>query len=176
MFAAAYSQATAFTRPVIISRRHVDGTCDSSIGSFVIVNDEGWIVTAAHIVNEYMNLEQSKQNYEKYLADRAAIENDKGLLPDQKRKRIRQMGTPDPKAITNFSFWWSGDGVVPKNIVRLGAGDPVQAGDLAVGRLEPFDPGSVSHYPLFKDHTKPISSGTSLCRLGFSVSLDNPDV
>jgi hypothetical protein len=39
--------------------------------------------------------------------------------------------------------------------------------DLAVGRLEPFDPAWVSDYPVFKDPTKDFRRGASLCKLGF---------
>jgi len=39
--------------------------------------------------------------------------------------------------------------------------------DVAVGRLDPFDPAWVSSYPVFKDPTKDFDSGAMLCRTGF---------
>jgi len=169
MFAAAYSQATGFTRPVIMSRRRVDGSCDSGIGSFVVVNNEGWIITAAHIVREYGILTEAKQKVLQFRDAQAAIQNDNSLLSNQKRKRLRKLGPVDPKGITDFSFWWGADGIGLKDAMVLGdgTGDPILTGDIAVGRLEPFDPASIPNYPQFKDASKPIASGTSLCRLGF---------
>jgi hypothetical protein len=43
----------------------------------------------------------------------------------------------------------------------------VAAVDLAVGRLDPFDPAWVAEYPTLKDPTKNFSPGASLCKLGF---------
>jgi hypothetical protein len=39
--------------------------------------------------------------------------------------------------------------------------------DLAVGKLEPFDPNSIGEYPVFKNPSEDMPAGTSLCRLGF---------
>jgi len=39
--------------------------------------------------------------------------------------------------------------------------------DLAVGRLQPFDPSKVKSYPVFKNPAEPMLPGSSLCRLGF---------
>lgn len=39
--------------------------------------------------------------------------------------------------------------------------------DIAIGRLHPWDPAWVSQYPVFKDPSRGIRPGTSLCRMGF---------
>ena len=161
MFAAAYSQASAFTKPVIISHVRPDGQCFAGIGSFVVVNDDGWFLTAAHVFTEFENLNTSKNAAAAHAAAEAAIRNDTSLLLDQKKKRLRALGQLDPKGATDFSFWWASDAVAVQNVTRI-----VDA-DIAVGRLVPFDPGSVANYPVFKDPAKRIASGTSLCRLGF---------
>ena len=49
MFAKAYSLARCFTQPVIISTRLYDKTVECTGGAFVVLNDEGWIITAAHL-------------------------------------------------------------------------------------------------------------------------------
>lgn len=170
MFASAYSQAAGFTKPVIISHVRGDGKCFAGAGSYVVVNDEGWIVTAGHIFAEYGKLSAAKAAAKQHDVDRQAIEADKGLLADQKRKRLKQLGALDAKAAIDFSFWWGGlpDGVQATQVHGL------KAADLAVAKLEPFDPAWVSSYPAFKDPKKPIASGTSLCRMGFPFHEIHP--
>ena len=50
MFADACEKMTRCTRPIISSALTVGGTLNSTIGSFVVINREGWALTAAHIV------------------------------------------------------------------------------------------------------------------------------
>jgi hypothetical protein len=56
MFHTALAIAEQYTQPVIISRRAVNGKCSSSIGSYVVINAEGWIVTAGHIIEQIAKL------------------------------------------------------------------------------------------------------------------------
>lgn len=51
MFKKAYAIASHFTHPVLMSSRFENGKVESGIGSFIIINKEGWIITAAHILN-----------------------------------------------------------------------------------------------------------------------------
>ncbi len=48
MFARAYDLAKSFTIPVTVSMRFYDGTVECGVGAAIVVNDEGWIITAAH--------------------------------------------------------------------------------------------------------------------------------
>jgi hypothetical protein len=43
MFSKAYEIASKFTHPVIVSMRFFDKTVESGLGSFIILNDEGWM-------------------------------------------------------------------------------------------------------------------------------------
>ena len=51
MFRAATALARTFTRPVVVSFRERDGRVGSSVGTYVVVNDAGWIVTTAHMLD-----------------------------------------------------------------------------------------------------------------------------
>ena len=53
--------------------------------------------------------------------------------------------------------------------VRLVEARVVPAADLALGRLEPFDPAPVAHYPVWKDPSRDFAPGRSLCKLGFPL-------
>lgn len=162
MFAAAYSQAASFTQPVIISHVRADNEAFAGIGSFVVVNEEGWILTSAHILDRFTKLAAEKRGFEDHAKAVTAIEADGSLLSDQKKKRIKALKQRlSPDAAVNFSFWWAHDGVAVTHAQVL------KDADLAVARLSNWDPAWVTSYPTFKDPMKPIASGTSLCRLGF---------
>lgn len=162
MFAKAYELASGFTRPVVISNRFFDGTVDCGCGAFIVVNDEGWIVTVAHLWQSYFAYKEHAKEISDYHEQIRTIEGDPRLGAKKKRKKIGRVKA-NPKWVTNHSFWWGGDGV-QLNDVR-----PFPEGDLVVGRLEPFDPTSISFYPVFKDPTSNLCPGTSLCKLGFPL-------
>jgi hypothetical protein len=61
MFKDAVRLATAFTRPLVISRKTVSGACGAAIGTFVVVNSEGWIVTAGHNLRQLHQLQDECQ-------------------------------------------------------------------------------------------------------------------
>lgn len=159
MFAKAYELACYFTQPVIISMRYFDNSVECGVGAFVIINDEGWIITVAHLWDAHFAMQQQKQEIEDYYKSMHIIENDKKLDEKQRRKRIARLNT-NPKWIKNASFWWGRDDSQLQDIKAL------PEADLIIGRLFPFDPKSVDNYPIFKDPQN-IKSGTSLCKLGY---------
>ncbi len=168
MFADSYAKSATFTKPVIISIVHPNDKCSGGVGSFIVVNNEGWIVTAAHILDEYLSLKERKQKYLDYAAERQNIEKDAALTPARKRKKLKRL-KPAADAVQDFSFWWGADKVVLKDVQGN------RADDLAVARLDPFDAASVTEYPTFKNPDLPLRSGTSLCRLGFPFHDISPE-
>ena len=110
MFAEAVSRARGFTRPVVISTFTARGQLMSNIGAFVVVNADGWILTAKHIVALYDQLTEAQGKHAAYLQAREDIQNNAGLLSDQKRSKLRKLGDPPEDAIKDFAFWWGQDG------------------------------------------------------------------
>ncbi len=160
MFSKAYEIASEFTHPVIISTRHFDGSVQCGCGAFVIVNSDGWIVTASHIIETFLIHQKHKNEIEAYTDQVKKIKNNPKLDRKQKNRSIKKIKT-NPKWITNHSFWWGQDGLsIQGNIIAL------PAGDIAVGKLSPFDGSKVNQYPVFKN-PKELKIGTSLCKLGF---------
>ena len=158
MFANAYELASNFTYPIIISNRFFDNSVKCGCGAYIVINDDGWIITVAHLLNSHFEFIKHKDlmsNYEKQVQ---IIQQNQKLNSKQKLKKVKQLKT-NPKWIINHSFWW-GDGVKLKDI------KPLPEGDLLVGRLDPFDPKMIKSYPFFKDPTN-LKIGTSLCKLGF---------
>ncbi len=75
MFARAVQVAQAFTRPLIVSKRLANGTVTSGCAAFVIVNDDGWMVTAGHVTSELVAHQQQSG-----AGDAAGIANLQGLV------------------------------------------------------------------------------------------------
>jgi len=158
MFANAVANAMQFTRPLIISTRQVDGTVSSNAATFFVVNDDGWIVTAGHVFDSFVKY-QSDSNKIKEVDARNAE------LPSPAKHAGTALELPqglkkDPKWLTNHSFWFGWDGV---RLVDVYVNRQI---DIAVGRLEGFQPKMITQYPVFRDPTT-LRPGTSLCRLGF---------
>lgn len=160
MFSKAYELASNFTNPVIVSIRFYDKKVECTGGAYVVVNDEGWIITVAHIAESFTAFQQHAKELKTYEEKLAEVQLDKSLTVKQRNKKLRQL-KPNPKWIVNHSFWWGWDGMSLKDIRVL------PEGDLLVGRLEPFNPTMVKTYPIFKDPAKGLRIGTSLCKLGY---------
>ena len=144
MFSNAYKLASCFMQPVIISTRFFDKTVKCECGAFIVLNDEGWIITVAHLWKSHFAFQQHTKEIAAYKKQLHAIQSNSKLSPKEKRKRIVRLKT-NPKWITNHSFWWGRDGVQLKNI------KPLLEGDLVIGRLEPFDPKKISTCPVLKN-------------------------
>lgn len=147
MFSDACERAMKYTRPVIFSTRSANDVVSSSVGTFVVINREGWIVTAGHVFDSFVKY---REDYEK-------------------AAKAEKEGKPkDPARITNHSFWWGGDGLTLENVYVN------REIDIAFGRLSGFRPETVREYPEFKtgDTVRP---GTSLCRIGFPFVGLNAD-
>ncbi|MDQ3551893.1 MAG: serine protease [Bacteroidota bacterium] len=159
MFAKAYSIAADYTFPVLGSFRYFDGTIESGLGSFVIINDEGWIITAAHILDPTLLHQKQSVEIQKYNQEKALIENNPALAEKEKQRRFKKMH-PNQKWISNYSMWWGADHHFIKSFFIL------KENDFAIGKIENYNPAFAKQYPVFKDPAT-LLHGTSLCKLGF---------
>jgi hypothetical protein len=159
VFAEAYQIASCFTLPAIVSVRYFDKTVECGCGAFIVINDEGWIMTVAHLFESFFAYQQHAKEIADFDQQARAIQQDSRLDIKQKRKRIGRLKS-NPKWITAHSFWWGRDGIQLQDIKLL------PEGDLVLGRLNPFDPQAVESYPIFKEPAI-LRVGTSLCKLGF---------
>jgi len=158
MFSQACEAAMQFTRPVVTSLRFLNGTVQSGPATYVVVNRDGWFITAAHIIEPSSVADQHKQKVNQYRQQVGSISANPTLGEREKRKKIAKVPKNDAW-ITNYSFWWGIDGMTADALVYPGP-------DLAIGQLKPFDPSWIGQYPKFKNPAK-LPIGTSLCRLGF---------
>ena len=146
MFAKACSIARGWTRPLIVSARLANGTVDTQVGTFVVINSDGWAFTAGHLFDSFVKF-QSDQKKIKEAAE----------MNDAKPGSVE----PDMKWITNHSFWFGSDGV---RMSRVYVNRQI---DIALMKLENLN--DVKTYPVFRT-PESIIPGTSVCRLGFAFS------
>lgn len=162
MFANAYELTSQFTFPVINSLRFYDGIVDCGLGSFIILNNEGWILTAAHIIESVLKAQKDQEEIKNFVLEKEKIEKNPSLLDQQKKKLIKKIENTsiNKKWITNHSLWWGSNEFLIDNIIfNLEI-------DLAVGQIKNFDPQKVVLFPKFKNPAS-LKHGTSLCKLGF---------
>ncbi len=160
MFAKAYTLVRHFMRPVIISIRFYDKTTECNGGNFVILNEEGWIITVAHLFESLRAFGKHTEEIKEFQFRQQSTQEKPLLTAKQRRRNVKTIKA-NPRWITNHSFWWGKDGVSLRDIKIL------PEADIAIGRLEPFDPVPVKTYPTIKDPAINLNPGTSLCKLGF---------
>ncbi len=153
MFEKALVLAQDYTRPIIVSHRRESGALASQVATYIILNQEGWFLTANHVVSLLDDLAAEKEKYEKQRG------------PSHNRSARRRKGHG---LVTEFSAWWGGDGI------QVLDGKRDLEADLAVGRLDPYNPKSVSHYPTFKNPEVNFQPGVNLCKLGFPFNEIKP--
>ncbi|GGE12616.1 hypothetical protein GCM10011529_18750 [Polymorphobacter glacialis] len=161
MFRNACAIAREFTRPVILCRKTVSGVCSSSIGSFIVLNNEGWILTAGHIIDQLDKLVAEEKATRDHPTRLAAIKSDSTLSKKDKYDLIKALGKIMPDATERAAANWHFPGAVLTQAKRHGVVD------IAVGKLEPFDPSWVTTYPVIKDPQKDFEPGASLCKYGY---------
>jgi hypothetical protein len=162
MFSTALALVEKYTLPVIYSRRLLSGQVQSGCGTFIVVNRDGWILTAGHILSELTLINEHLKEYGEYERQKQEILNDPRLTGKQKNKHIGRLPRK-PEWIRNQAVLWGG---FQSQLADVSV-DPVA--DLAVGRLHPFDPSWIQGFPILKDPSQPMLIGSSLCRLGYPL-------
>jgi hypothetical protein len=159
MFSKAYEIASKFTHPVIVSIRFFDKTVEGGLGSFIILNDEGWIITAAHILAPAFGQQQHAKEITDYNNQVKAIKENDKLKSHLKQRQLKNL-KPNNKWITNCSFWWGHD------LFKINHFEILRENDLAIGKIENYDKRFLNVYPKLK-RPENLKYGTSLCKLGF---------
>ncbi len=152
MFANACQVALNYTRPVAVSIRQHDGTVRTDIGSFIVLNSDGWAITAGHVFDSLVKFTEDKKKISEI--------NDINASRVQKNGSLSSEIKLDKTMITNHSFWWGWDGVAMNDILVN------RQADIAIGKLTNFNPRWVNEYPVFADPSS-IRIGESVGRIGF---------
>ncbi len=167
MFANACQIVSKFTRPIIISIRRANGTCESVIGTGVMVNEDGWMLTAKHILDALKAFSENKLTYQKIIATRNQIESNSSLSTHQRRTQLDQNKIP-PQIITHFHVWC---GWPDTEVLHALALPNIDLGALKISN---FNADSITQYPKFKNPKQPMLIGTSLCKMGYPFHSVHP--
>ncbi|MBK7039434.1 MAG: trypsin-like peptidase domain-containing protein [Bacteroidetes bacterium] len=163
MFSKAYNIANKFTHPFIIVLRTEDGHLEGGLGSFIVLNDEGWCMTAAHNFGVAFTFNQHQQ-------ERLAYEKQKSHLSEQAQQDSQTpstQGMKNPKWLTHFAILLGGQSIpILQNFIY---GEH----DIAFFQIDPKGFSTQTVYPKIKSSTA-ITPGTSLCKLGFPFVEVNP--
>jgi hypothetical protein len=169
MFQKAIAIASEFTIPIILSRKTVGGQCSTNIGTAVVLNRDGWIATAGHIMHQWQKLVEAAAVTQASNTRIEKIRADKNLTNKERAKALSsgaQVGRDDTERCSIFvgipNVKVTDFGFVPTE--TPGWGEVV---DIGVARLDGFKPEQIKTYPVFKDPRKDFEPGRSLCKLGF---------
>lgn len=159
MFTQAYNIANKYTQPFIITTRHIDGTVESGLGTFVMLNSDGWAMTAAHNFNVVFSYNQHQDEIKRYQESLQLINASQQLDEGEKETQRNALGY-NPKWITHYAIFLAGALVqIFENFIH---GEH----DIAFFRIDPHFINPYTIYPKIINH-RGISPGTSLCKLGF---------
>lgn len=165
MFSKAYEKATSYTYPIVISTRTFDNKINCSVGAYVIINNEGWVLTVAHILSLFLKASNDIKEYEIYKREINKIKTNKKLNHDQIRKRISKI-KPHKDWIVNHSFWWGKDNYRIDDFIFC------NDADIAIGKIIGYKNDCNQTYPKFID-PKNLKVATSLCKLGYPFNNIN---
>lgn len=151
MFASTLTKVSKFSKPLIISTRMLDGSTNSGTGTFVMINDEGWALTAGHNLQAWAKTEQDRPLVAEYDAEIERIsELDAGKRKSARKKLNRRI---DPtRTVRNCSYWWGDD-----QICSLQAHGSEPEIDLAAVKLDQLPVGFCDEYPTWQ---RSLGSGT----------------
>jgi hypothetical protein len=159
MFANAVTQAAKFTRAVLISTRLHSGKVETGCNTYLLLNADGWALTAGHSMSALLKFNEDKPKYDNYAAALAAIQADKTLPQSKKQKKIHALGF-DPNWLSNVSYFWGQD--VTEGLYHVDG-----LADLAAIKLGNLNLPADQKFPKFGDSQVELPQGTSLCKLGF---------
>lgn len=159
MFSKAYNQAKLFTHPLVVAMRYHDKTIESGLGAFVVLNDDGWLMTAAHNFGAAFAFGQHQQELAQFNEKVEKI-NANTQIKEHQRKLLAQAIKPNPKWITDFAVMLAGQRIEVLEHYFY------QQNDIAFIRV---DKSFIKGQVLFPKIINPdkINPGTSLCKFGF---------
>ena len=127
MFAEACQKAMKYTRPVAVSTRMHDGTCRTDVGTMIVINSDGWAITAGHLFDSFVKFREDTKKIEEI----DKLNTTRVQHPNAPSTQIRV----DKDFITNHSFWWGWDGVRLNNVSAKGNYFAMNCSDMEVDKL-----------------------------------------
>ena len=135
-------------RPIFVATRHGAQPARFAVGASVMVNDDGWTLTAGHVVRAALQALEAQREYD-------------GLSKREQRRRIGER----PDTVTRAGVRWGSwdDPSVTGQFLLHGAAD------LALFQLSGFVTPRGYREPVFRADAAP---GESVCRVGYALLDD----
>jgi hypothetical protein len=153
MFTQAVVTASRFTFPYIGLRRTASGEVRATMGAFVMVNNEGWALTSAHLVDDIIACERDREEFAS------------GKLHEE----------TSPERCARHVELWSVPGFEHSR-PRLTKAMVSPLPDVALIRLESLQALPVDDLPVLRDvEADPLLQGTSVCRYGYPFHVVNAE-
>ena len=160
--------ARHFVRPAYTSIQTFDGRVGSGIGAYVVINEEGWAVTAAHLITEIVQCHQDQEairDYDKRILE-IRLEGNAGKSQSLRKKLDREIGL----ALKDRGPYIRRAGILWSNPAVISTQDHVyQLADIMVFKLENVDALEVDIFPKFK-RPAGLAAGTSVVRSGYAFN------
>jgi S1-C subfamily serine protease len=166
MFADAIGRAAEYTCPYVAMRRKHDGEVFSSIGAFIILNREGWVLTAAHLVAEIGAARASVEGGRQIQARLDELGALTGAQAKGRKHDEKKLRSELAEHLAQGVEIWAVPGFSELK-PRIAEQHVVKEADLAVARLEPFDADQVAAYPLLRSDDDPVRPGMPVARVGY---------
>ena len=166
MFETALEIAGAFTFPYVGLRRKHDGAVFSTVGAFIVVNSQGWAITAAHLMAEIVQAKQSARAAADLDARIAELKRKNGKRSNKERHELEQLETRKRGFLSHSAEIWALPGFSETH-PHIAEHHIAANADVAAFRLTPFDATVIAHYPDFREGQASVKPGTAVCRVGF---------
>lgn len=159
MFTHSYKITSGFTQPLITAYRLLDGTVESGLGTFIILNDEGWLLSVAHNFNASFAFHEHQKLILEYQEKVNAINADKTLNSKQKHRALQAVKT-NKKWVSAFVILFGGvQAEIEQSIIYA-------EHDIALIKVNSKLVADAPNFPVFKDPAN-FEFGKSLCKLGY---------
>jgi hypothetical protein len=172
MFVKALEMGMEYTRFLVSITRYESGIIKSSLGTFFMVNSDGYALTVAHnlatIVEERKQQEQAALDQQTLLEiENKVYHQDLNKNAKEKRRAREALRKTAPDKIIDNIYQWQTDGVKLERYWIL------DEADLALCKLTGDVLRQAQEFPIFRDADDQLRAGTSLCRLGFASNRIN---
>jgi len=91
MFAKALNLVSNFTFPVIISKRLANGSIACGCATFIVINKDGWILTAAHVLEQHFLAVKHQAEIAEYQLHEQKILENASLSFQQRKKQLSKL-------------------------------------------------------------------------------------
>ena len=159
MFSKAYEIARKYTLPLVVTLRFFDKTIEGGLGSFIILNEDGWLMTVAHNFGASFAFNQHQKEIQEYNDKVKKINSNKQLKVGKKRTLLKAI-KPNKKWVTSFAILLSGKPIKIEEYYIYGKHD------IAFFRINKAAIKDQKIFPKIINPAK-IKPGSSLCKLGF---------